>query len=52
MVIGDLNAEIKLEYMKRFCENYDLSSFIKVPTCNPEKPSCIDLLSTNRPKTC
>ena len=33
MVIGDLNAKINLEYMKLFCETYDLSSLIKVPTC-------------------
>ena len=53
MVIGDLNAEINLECMKLFCETYDLSSLIKVPTCykNPEKPSCIDLILTNRPKS-
>ena len=52
-VIGDLNAEINLECMKLICETYDLSSLIKVPTCckNPEKPSCIDLLLTNRPKS-
>ena len=49
MVIRDLNAEINLECMKLFCETYDLSSLIKVPTCykNPEEPSCIDLLLTN-----
>ena len=49
MVIGDLNAEINLECMKRFCETYDLSSLVKVPTCykNPEKPSWIGLLFTN-----
>ena len=53
MVIRDLNAEVNLECMKLFCETYDLSSLIKVPTCykNPEQPSCIDLLLTNRPKT-
>ena len=53
MVIGDLNAEINLECMKLFCETYNLSSLIKVPTCykNPEKPSCIDLILTNRPKS-
>ena len=53
MVIGDLNAEINLECMKLFCETYDLSSLIKVPTCykNLEKPSCIDLILTNRPKS-
>ena len=53
MVIGELNAEVNLECMKLFCETYDLRSLIKVPTCykNPEKPSCIDLLLTNRPKS-
>ena len=53
MVIGDLNAEINLECMKFFSEICDLSSLIKVPTCyeNPEKPSCIDLLLTNRPNS-
>ena len=53
MVIGDLKAEVNLECMKLFCETYDLSSLIKVPTCykNPEKPSCIDLLLTNRSKS-
>ena len=53
MVIEDLNAKINLECMKFFCETYDLSSLIKVPTCykNPEKPSCIDLILTNRPKS-
>ena len=52
MVIGDLNAEVNLECMKRFCETFDLNSPIKVLTCymNPKKPSCIDLLLTNRPK--
>ena len=49
IVIGNLNAEVDLECMKLFCETYDLSSLIKVPTCykNPEKPSCIDFLLNN-----
>ena len=53
MVIGDLNPEVNLECMKHFCETYNLSSLIKVPTCykNPEKPSSIDLLLTTRPKS-
>ena len=35
------------------CETCDLSSLINRPTCykTPEKPSCIDLLLTNRPKS-
>ena len=52
MIIGDLNAKVNLECMKLFRETYDQSSLIKVPTCykNPEKPSYVDLLLTNRPK--
>ena len=36
--------------MKSFCESYNLTNLIKQPTCfkNPEKPSCIDLILTNR----
>ena len=39
--------------MKSFCESYNLTSLIKQPTCfkNPEKPSCIDLILTNRPNS-
>ena len=39
--------------MTSFCESYNLKSIIKQPTCfkNPEKPSCIDLILTNRPKS-
>ena len=53
LVIGELNAEVNLECMKLFCETYDLSSLIKVLTCykNPEKPSFIVLLLTNRPES-
>ena len=53
MVTGDLNAEVNLERIKLFCETYDLKGLTKVPICydNPEKPSCIDLLLTNRLKS-
>ena len=53
MIIGDLNAEVNLECMNLFCETYNLSSLIKVPTGykNPEKPLCVDLLLTNRPES-
>ena len=53
MVIIDLNTEVNVECMKLFCETYDLSSLVKVPTSykNPEKPSCIYLLLNNRPKS-
>ena len=38
--------------MKSFCENYNLKSLIKQPTCykNPNKPTCIDLILTNVPR--
>ena len=37
--------------MKTFCNSYCLKRLIKQRTCfkNPEKPSCIDLIITNRP---
>ena len=39
--------------MKSFCETYNLTNLIKQPTRfkNPGKPSCIDLVLTNRPKS-
>ena len=51
--LGDFNAGIEETTMKSFCESYNLTSLIKQPTCfkNPEKPSCIDLTLTNRPKS-
>ena len=37
----------------QFCGTYHLHNLIKDPTCfkNPDKPSCIDLLLTNFPKS-
>ena len=51
--LGDFNAGIEETTMKSFCESYNLTNLIKQPTCfkNPDKPSCIDLLLTNRPKS-
>ena len=41
------------KYVKPFRKTYDLSSLIEVSTCyeSLEKPSCIDLLLTNGPKS-
>ena len=41
MILGYLNAEVNLECVGLFCETYDVSGLIKVPTCFkvPEKPS-------------
>ena len=36
--------------MIAFCDNYNLTSLIKQPTCykNPNNPTCIDLILSNR----
>ena len=52
MLIGDLNAEPTKATVSDFCEIYNLKYLIKDKTCfkNPTKPTCIDLIVTNRPK--
>ena len=37
--------------MSSFCDTFDLTSLIKEPACykNPDNPSCIDLILTNKP---
>ena len=49
LILGDLNSEMIEEPMKDFCDLYELSNLIKVPTCykNPDKPSSIDVILTN-----
>ena len=39
--------------MIEFCKVYKLKNLVKGTTCykNPEKPSCIDLILTNRPRS-
>ena len=50
---GIFNAVVLETFMTSFCEPYNLKSIIKEPTCfeNLEKPSCIELMLTNRPKS-
>jgi hypothetical protein len=50
LLLGDFNIEVNDESMQEFCESYGLKSLIKDPTCfkNPENPSCIDLILTNK----
>ena len=50
ILLGDCNVCIDDETMKAFCSSNCLKSFIKQQTCfkNPEKPSSIDLILTNR----
>ena len=51
LVLGDFNICVEDSSMPEFCDTYNLKSLIREPTCykNPENPSCIDLILTNRP---
>ena len=53
ILLGDFNVCVDDETMRNFCNSYNLSSLIKQPTCfkNPENPSCIDLILTNKPRS-
>ena len=52
LILGDLNSEMHEEPMKDFCDLYELSNLIKVPTCfkSAENPSSIDVILTNTKK--
>ena len=52
MLIGDFNAEPTEVTVSDFCEIYNLKHLIKDKACfkNRTKPTCIDLIITNRPK--
>ena len=53
IVMGDFNSETTEAAMIDFCDMYGLSNLIRKPTCykNPIKPSCIDLILTNKEKS-
>ena len=53
LVIGDVNSEISEMAMSDFCETQNLQNLVKDPTCykNPSKPTCIDLILTDFPKS-
>ena len=53
IIIGDFNVEANDSAISVFSDTYDLKSLIKEPTCykNPNKPSCIDLILTNKPRS-
>ena len=53
ILLGDLNSEPTESAVKDFCEIYSCKNLIKDKTCfkNPLKPSYIDLIITNRPKS-
>ena len=48
--LGGFNTSINDNAVKSFCSLNDLTSFIDQPTCykNPDKPTCTDLMLTNR----
>ena len=53
ILLGDFNTEPTDTVLSNFCEIYSLQNLIKDKTCfkNPNKPSCIDLIITNRPNS-
>ena len=53
LILGDFNAGIEEKHMKSFCDNYNLKSLMKQPTCykNPDNPICVDLLLANAPRS-
>ena len=53
IVLGDLNAEPSNQYIKDFCQVYCCRNILHEKTCfkNPQRPTCIDLIITNKPKS-
>ena len=53
LIVGNFNFEMSESAMENFCGTYLLHNLIKDPTYfkNSDKPSCIDLLLTNFPKS-
>ena len=53
VLLGDLDSEQIESAVRDFCEIYGCKNLIKDNTCfkNPLKPSCIDLIITNRPRS-
>ena len=52
LLMGDFNSEPKEPAISDFCEIYITKNIIKEKTCfkNPENPTCVDLILTNRQK--
>ena len=51
VILGDFNCEMTEPVRKTFSDSYNLKSLVKEATCfkNVSKPSCIDLILTNKP---
>ena len=52
IIIGYFNLEPKESAMIDFCQAYNMENLINNFTCykNPNKPTCIDLMLTNKPR--
>ena len=53
LYLGDFNAGVEDSSVNNFCSSFNLTSTINKPTCfkKPDKPSCINLILTNCPKS-
>ena len=53
LFLGDFNARVEDSSVKNFCSSFSLQCMINKPTCfkSPDKPSCIDLILTNCPRS-
>ena len=53
LLMGDFNSEPNEPAISDFCEIYNTKKIMKEKTCfkNPENPTCIDLILTNRPSS-
>ena len=53
LLMGDFNSEPNESAISDFCEIYNTKNIIKEKTCfkNPENPTCIDLILTNRSRS-
>ena len=53
IILGDFIMDVEEPHMKTFCENYSLQNLIKQPIRykNPSRPTCIDLMLTNVPRS-
>ena len=53
LYLYDFNAGAEDTSVKNFCRSCNLTSMISKPTCykNPDRPSCVDLILTNCPRS-
>ena len=53
LILSDFNVGIEEQHMETFCDNYNLTSLIKQPTCykNSNNPTCIDSILSNTPRS-